>query len=230
MSVDADGSESIVDRVYAELRSRAISFDFKPGERLNEGDLAKGLGVSRTPLREALNRLNTEGFLRFSPGRGFFCRELDAQEIFDLYELRKSLEVAAVRISAERASDGQIDSLLSWLNSALPSTDLDTPKLLELDEEFHERLMALCGNAEMLRVLRNVNARIHFVRQTDMTSANRSSTQQEHRVVVEHLKRRDGQSAALVLSQHIDRRIDRINAAIKEGYAQIYMASNARRS
>ena len=67
-------SDSIVDRVYEQLKAMAVSYEFKPGERLNEGELAKRLGVSRTPLREALNRLNTEGFLRFTPGKGFFCR------------------------------------------------------------------------------------------------------------------------------------------------------------
>src|ERR1700745_1890608 len=90
-------SDSIVDRVYEQLKAMAVSYESKRGERLNEGELAKRLGVSRTPLREALNRLNTEGFLRFTPGKGFFCRELDAHEIFHLYELRKSIEVSCVR-------------------------------------------------------------------------------------------------------------------------------------
>src|ERR1700752_1900901 len=93
-------SDSIVDRVYEHLKAMAVSYEFKPGERLTEGELARHLGLSRTPLREALNRLNTEGFLRFTPGKGFFCRELDAHEIFDLYELRKSIEVASVRLRA----------------------------------------------------------------------------------------------------------------------------------
>ena len=66
-------SDSVVDRVYEQLKAMAVSFEFKPRERLNEGAIASRLGVSRTPLREALNRLNTEGFLRFAPGRGF-CR------------------------------------------------------------------------------------------------------------------------------------------------------------
>src|ERR1700743_403542 len=92
-------SDSIVDRVYEQLKAMAISYEFKPGERLNEGELAKRLGVSRTPLREALNRLNTEGFLRFTPGKGFFCRELDAHEIFALYALRQSIEVAGERFA-----------------------------------------------------------------------------------------------------------------------------------
>lgn len=223
-------SESVVDRVYGELKSMAIRFEFKPGERLHEGDLAKRLGVSRTPLREALNRLNTEGFLRFSPGRGFFCRELDPQEIFDLYELRKSLEVAAVRLSVERAKEADIDALIAFLDTTGPDPGARTPvELVELDEHFHEGLMVMSGNAEMLRVLRNINARIRFVRWTDMTSANRAKSQQQHRAVLDLLKARDGEGAATLLADHIDRRIDRINAAIKEGYAEIYMTRPARR-
>jgi DNA-binding GntR family transcriptional regulator len=107
-------SDSIVDRVYEQLKAMAVSYQFKPGERLNEGELAKRLGVSRTPLREALNRLNTEGFLRFTPGRGFFCRELDAHEIFDLYELRKSIEIASICVSVlEKHIDRRLDRITS---------------------------------------------------------------------------------------------------------------------
>src|SRR6201987_1623649 len=76
MTRDDNGSDSVVDRVYEQLKAMSVSFELKPGERLNEGEPAKRLGVSRTPLREALNRLNSEGFLRFPPGKGFFCREL----------------------------------------------------------------------------------------------------------------------------------------------------------
>src|SRR3984957_9394858 len=95
ISVAAD---SYVDRAYEQLKEAAINFGFKPGERLNEIDLAKRIGISRTPLREALHRLNTEGFLKFIPGKGFFCRDLDPKEIFDLYELRKVIELGALRL------------------------------------------------------------------------------------------------------------------------------------
>jgi DNA-binding GntR family transcriptional regulator len=222
-------SDSIVDRVYEQLKAMAVSYEFKPGERLNEGELAKRLGVSRTPLREALNRLNTEGFLRFTPGKGFFCRELDAHEIFDLYELRKSIEVASVRLAIKRARDEDIDALLKFLEATGPDPGArSSVELVELDETFHERLMAMSNNAEMLRVLRNVNARIRFVRWIDMDSINRSNTQAEHRAVVKGLKARDEEACVSVLEKHIDRRLDRITSAIKEGYAQIYMPAAAR--
>ncbi|MCX8998379.1 GntR family transcriptional regulator [Rhizobiaceae bacterium BDR2-2] len=224
-------SESNVDRVYSELKSMAVRFELKPGQRLNEGDLAKRLGVSRTPLREALNRLNIEGFLRFSPGKGFFCRELDPHEIFDLYELRKALEISAVRLSVERARDADIDALLDFLDATGPDPgDRDSVELVELDEHFHEGLMAMSGNAEMMRVLKNINDRIRFVRWIDMDRANRAKTQADHRAVLENLKRRDVDACIEYLDRHISRRLDQITSAIKEGYAQIYMPTQLRRA
>jgi len=226
MTHDDNGSDSVVDRVYEQLKAMSVSFELKPGERLNEGELAKRLGVSRTPLREALNRLNTEGFLRFTPGKGFFCRELDAHEIFDLYELRKSIEVASVRLAVKRAKDEDIDALFAFLDATGPDPgDRSSVELVELDETFHERLMAMSANAEMLRVLRNVNARIRFVRWIDMDRINRANTQAEHRAVLHALKARDEGTCVYVLERHIDRRLDTITSAIKEGYAQIYMPS-----
>lgn len=223
-------SDSVVDRVYEQLKAMAVSYEFKPGERLNEGDIAKRLGVSRTPLREALNRLKTEGLLRFAPGKGFFCRELDAQEVFDLYELRKALEVSAARLAIGRAKDADIDALIAFLDRTGPDPgERSAVELVELDEAFHEGLMAMSGNAEMLRVLRNVNARIRFVRWIDMDRGNRANTQVEHRGVLDGLKARDEAACVSILEKHIDRRLDQITSAIKEGYAQIYMPSNKRR-
>src|SRR5580698_6564125 len=100
--------QSVVDRVHRELRGMAMTFRFLPGERLNEAILAKELGVSRTPLREALNRLSTEGFLTFSANNGFFRKPLDVKEIFDLYEFRMYLELSAVKLAVERATDEQL--------------------------------------------------------------------------------------------------------------------------
>jgi len=219
-------TESNVNRVYTELKAMAVRFDLKPGERLNEGDLAKRLGVSRTPLREALNRLNTEGFLRFTPGKGFFGRELDPHEIFDLYELRAAIEVASIRLAVTRAQDAAIDELLTFLDRTGPDPgDRDLFELVEFDEHFHEGLITMSGNSEMLRVLKNINDRIRFVRWIDMDRINRSKTQAEHRAVLESLKRRDEEACVDLLTRHISRRLDQITSAIKEGYAHIYMSS-----
>lgn len=217
-------TESIVDRVYEQLKAMTVAYGFRPGERINEGRIAGRLGVSRTPLREALNRLKTEGFLRFTPGKGFFCRELDPHEIFQLYELRKALEIAAVPLAVARARDDEIAALAAFLDATGPeSGDRTTAELTDLDETFHHRLMALARNDEMLRVIDNVNARIRFVRWIDMGAGGRPATQAEHRAVVAALAARDAPAAAAVLEGHIDRRLDQITAAIREGLAQIYL-------
>lgn len=220
----SSASDSIVEKVYLRIRDMAIDFDFKPGERLNEVALAKELGVSRTPLREALNRLSIEGLLRFIPGKGFFCRDLDVQEIFALYELRKSLEIAALRLAIRRASDADIREALTFLDSTGPEAGERTiAEMVELDEAYHERLMAMAGNAEMLRVLKNVNARIRFVRWIDMNRGDRPASQREHHSLLEAMQARDETNAVAILERHIDRRMDQITSAIREGYARIYM-------
>lgn len=217
-------SDSYVDRAYDQLRHMAIGYQLRPGERLNEGELARQLGVSRTPLREALNRLTTEGFLRFSPGKGFFCRELDPKEIYDLYQLRKALEVGAIKLAVRNATEADISALEQFLSDTGPDAGgRTTDELVALDEAFHERLMGLAGNNEMLLVLRNVNAKIQFVRWIDMESVSRPVTQAEHRQVLERLKARDEFGCVATLEKHIDRRQDQITAAIREGIAQIYM-------
>lgn len=221
-------SDSFVDRAYDRLRRMAIDYQFKPGERLNEVELSRQLGLSRTPLREALNRLTTEGFLRFSPGKGFFCRQLDPKEIYDLYQLRKALEVGAVKLSVRLASETDIESLGQFLSDTGPDTGgRSTEELVALDEAFHERLMALSGNNEMRQVLRNVNAKIQFVRWVDMDRISRPVTQAEHRLILERLKARDEFGCIAALEKHIDRRQDQITAAIKERIAQIYMPRGA---
>jgi DNA-binding GntR family transcriptional regulator len=223
-NVPATSSDSIVERVYERVKAMAVAYELKPGERVNEVEIARRLGASRTPLREALNRLSAEGLLRFVPGKGYFCRDLDVDEVFQLYELRKSIEVAAVRLAVERARDEDIDALLAFLAQTGPDPGgRSTGELVDLDEAFHERLLAMSGNRQMLRVLTNVNARIRFVRWIDMHTGDRRKTQVEHRDVLRALKRRDASACVALLEKHIDRRQDQITAALKEGYAQIYM-------
>ncbi|MFD2856844.1 GntR family transcriptional regulator [Seohaeicola zhoushanensis] len=84
--------DSNVSRVYAALRRMAADFELKPDERINESALSLQLGASRTPLREALNRLVAEGFLTFRSGRGFYCRSLSPALVMELYEARVAVD------------------------------------------------------------------------------------------------------------------------------------------
>ena len=217
-------SVSNVDRIYQAVKEMAIGFRFKPGERLNEVELSKRLGASRTPLREALNRLSAEGFITFEVGKGFFCREFGPREIYELYQLRSVLEEAAVRLVCEFASDAELDELDRFLVETGPDDGgRSNEALVALDEHFHETLMDLTRNAEMRRILRNVNARIKFFRWIDM-ERRRGETQDEHRMILAALRERNADLCAERMRRHIERRLDQITGAIKEGYSRIYLS------
>jgi DNA-binding GntR family transcriptional regulator len=215
--------QSAVDRVHTELRRMAMTFRFLPGERLNEAVLAKELGVSRTPLREALNRLSTEGFLTFSANNGFFRKTIDVKEIFDLYEFRMYLELSGAKLAVERATDEQLTGIENFLAESareVPSRTVDD--LVTLDEQFHEMLMKLTGNVQMLDSLRNINARIQFVRWLDMTDR-RSGTQSEHKHIVAALRKRDRKETEGLISEHIAHRLDQIVEKVERSYGRIFV-------
>jgi DNA-binding GntR family transcriptional regulator len=216
-------SQSAVDRVHGELRRMAMTFHFLPGERLNEAILARELGVSRTPLREALNRLSSEGFLTFSANNGFFRKTIDVKEIFDLYEFRRCLELAAVRLSVERATDEQIAEIAAFVaESALEVQGRTVDDFVALDEQFHEMLIKLTGNLEMLDALRKINARIQFVRWLDMTER-RPETQAQHKYIVAALRKRDCGQAEHLISEHIAHRLDQIVEKVERSYGRIFV-------
>jgi DNA-binding GntR family transcriptional regulator len=214
---------SRAESLYRSVKDMAILFEFKPGERINEVGLAQRLGASRTPLREALNRLVAEGFLVLKQDRGFFCRELKPREMFELYQFRAVLEVAAIRLACEQATEQEVADLAQFLDETGPQEGgRNSQELVALDEFFHEKIMALSRNMEMSRTLENINARIKYFRWVDMDSK-REGTQQEHRAIVQALMARDANLAARRMETHITRRLEQITAAIKESYSRIYL-------
>ena len=224
MSDVATKSLSRAASLYLSIKDMAILFKFKPGARINEVDLARRLGASRTPLREALNRLVAEGFLVQKKDRGFFCRDLKPREMFELYQFRAVLEVAAVRLACEQATEPEVAKLGDFLDRTGPGAGgRSSEELVALDESFHQKLMALARNMEMTRTLENINARIKYFRWVDMDSR-REETQGEHRDIVRALMARDANLAAQRMNSHITRRIDQITAAIKESYFRLHLA------
>jgi len=217
-------SGSAVDRVYQEVKTLLTTYAIKPGTRLNEGEIARSLGVSRTPLREALNQLKAAGFLDYAPKQGFFGKQPNPGEIFDLYEMRFAIEVAAVRLAAARASAKALDEIEQFLAvSARGTAQLGVDQLVKFDEGFHERIVALAGNRQLLDCLLNINDRIRYFRWIDMEGEKRRNTQDEHRQVLQALRARDGERAAKIMESHVVRRRDQIMSQVREGYTRIYV-------
>lgn len=219
-----------VDRLYHDLRQMAADFAFKPGERVNETMLSRSLGASRTPLREALNRLVAEGFMTFQPGRGFFCRTLDPDRIVALYELRVAIECEAVRLAIMRASDEAIAAEVANFHRTEPDYSRvgDPLALLRMDERFHVGLTDLSGNPELARQLDTLNGRIRFVRTMDLVALARArpdkpNSMSAHRTIVDALVRRDEVVATRAMRSHIERRLDQATAAVRNAYATLYV-------
>ena len=216
-------TETRANALYDSVKEMTVNFAIRPGERINEGALAKRLDASRTPLREALNRLVAERLIDFRPGTGFFCRALEAQDIYDLYDLRRILEASAIAAACENGSDDDIAAIRS--GPFAQDQDYENRTIAEIvarDEAFHLALARLSGNHELLRQLIAINERIRFIRWIDMGSR-ATRTKGEHAAIMDTVEARDAPKATDLMTTHITKRMDQIVAAVREGYSSIYM-------
>lgn len=216
-------TEGRVETLYAAVKARAAAFEIRPGERINEVALARDLETSRTPLREALNRLVAERLIEFVPGQGFFCRSLDVEGIGQLYEVRRALESLSIRLACRRASDRALADLAAEFGDDEKKLRGKTVgELTARDEAFHLAIAALSGNDELVHQIRLLNERIRFIRWVDMGNRTQE-TKGEHREMIAALLRRDEARASEVMEGHILRRTDQIREAVRQGYSNLFV-------
>ncbi len=213
-------------RSYRKLRELILTYEIKPNERVNEVELAKRIGVSRTPVREALNRLVVERLLQFEPSVGFYRPKISQQEIVDLYELRVILETEGVRLATQRASDAEIDELIEYWNGTYRNRIAATrAETIANDETFHERLVGLSHNRELVEALRKLNARIHFIRWADPSGDGHHETSYlQHLELLRVLRLHDEEKSIAVLRGIIAKRQEEIVEILKEGAAKLYIS------
>lgn len=216
-------TEGRVETLYAAVKALAAAFDIRPGARINEVALARELNASRTPLREALNRLVAERLIDFVPGQGFFCRRLDVEGIGQLYELRRALEGLSIRLACQRASEAGIAALAAEFGDEIAHVGgLTLGELTARDEAFHLTIARLSGNDELVHQIRLLNERIRFIRWVDM--GNRmQETKGQHREMIAALMARNAELAAAVMDRHILQRTDQIREAVRQGFSSLYV-------
>jgi DNA-binding GntR family transcriptional regulator len=199
----------LAEQVYAALKQQMHDFELVPGDRFSEAELGQRLGVSRTPVREALLRLRNEGLVDVAGQggvkSGWFVRPIDFARIEELYELRVTLETACVaRLCAMDVLPPAIETLKSvWLVPAAERL-VDAREVGALDEAFHATLVQAAGNREMARVHWDVTERIRIVRRLDFTRGDRiEATYQEHAKILRQVMQRRAEPAQLLLRGHI---------------------------
>ncbi len=192
------GMENLSARVYHEIKSLILRNEIMPGQKLQHQELSDRLGVSRTPVREALTRLVQEGYVNLLPNRGFICKEIRMQEADELYDLREALEVFAVEKALEKLRQ----------KAELYGRDIQkrfTRERLLYDQELHLEIAELAGNETLNKTLRQVFERIVLKRKTDglYDQARGVSAHQEHLRLLEAMGKRDIEEAVRIVREHI---------------------------
>lgn len=197
--------ERLAEQVYQRLKAEIDGFRWVPGQRRSEVEVGQWLGMSRTPVREALLKLRAEERIDVEPKTGWFVRPIDFERIEQLYDLRVVLERWAVtRLCEQEDPSAGLQPLKEvWL--VKPEERLtDTAQVGRLDEEFHARLVQAAGNREIARVHHDVTERIRFVRRLDFTRSDRiEATYVEHAKILRAVMQRKLEPALLLLTSHI---------------------------
>lgn len=217
---------------YTELKKRLLDGAFALGERLGENRLAALLGVSRTPVREALVRLGSEGHVERHPEGGWQPVAPDLAGLGDLYEVRRGLELQALLrpldsgIPHNRAALDALHKEWLALNENPPEPD---PGFVHLDERFHLRLAHSTGNLKIAALLDVVNQRIRVVRMHDFVAVERIlATIHEHVGIVEALLNDDLSAAERALRSHISESFSHVESSATRALARMLSARNTR--
>jgi DNA-binding GntR family transcriptional regulator len=203
--VAPNAANPLAEEVYRKLKSDIFDFRLCPGDRFSESDIAQYYGVSRTPMRDGLFRLQREGYLEVGFRRGWKVAPISFEQLDQLYDLRIVLELHALeRLANAGPSHAAIDALRQvWcVDEAARETCPVT--MFKMDENFHRQLVASTGNAEMLRVHNEVTERIRIVRRLDFLKPHRTgATYDEHAMLLQLIERSKPAEATILLKAHI---------------------------
>lgn len=227
-AIPREGSRA--EAVYLQVKRDIEEFRLVPGDRFTENEVCERLGVSRTPVRQALFRLQQEGRVEVLFRSGWRVLPFDFDQFEQLYDLRLLLETTAVRrlcAGDARVDRAQLDALAAiWLVPTAQRSD-DARQVAQWDEAFHCALVSAAGNAEMARVHREVTERIRIIRRLDFTQQPRIDlTYEEHAKILRAVRGKRAEQAVLLLGAHIQTSQAEVR---KITLHQVYLARQSQR-
>lgn len=204
---EADGisRDYLHDQVARRLRALIQSGQMKPSERLNEGALAERFGISRTPLREAIKILATEGLLELLPNRGARVAQFSEAEVDDMLEVIAALEATAGELAARRISEDEL-AAIERMNTRMVKAYAarNIPEYFEINRLIHEAIMRASGNATLARIYGTLSGRIQRARfAAHKTAGQWEEAMGDHHAMVELLRARDGEALGRLLRAHV---------------------------
>ncbi|MGH3359449.1 MAG: GntR family transcriptional regulator [Nocardioidaceae bacterium] len=200
--------DALTDRSYDMLRDRIIDGRLAAGERLQIARLSADLGVSQTPVREALNRLTSDRLVSLAPYRGFSVAPLlDADNLVQLFEARRVIELGALQVSVVRATEQdseELGLLLDKLDDLAAASQLDISSFNELDAAFHRATVALCGNTFLLNAYDDLHIHVQIARHyRSRPVGDARRAQSEHRAILAGFTAGDRDALLEAASTHI---------------------------
>lgn len=206
------------DVVFNTLRQAILKGDLLPGERLMEIQLANKLGVSRTPIREAIRKLELEGLVIMIPRKGAIVAEITEKDLKDVLEVRTSLEVLAIELACARITEEGLRKLEEALNDferALNGKDITL--IAERDVAFHDVIFNATNNERLVQTLNNLREQIYRYRLEFLKDfSHHERLKAEHREIFETVKERDKERASKVIALHINNQEIHVIKKIKE--------------
>ena len=178
--------------------------DFVPGARLREEDVGARLNLSRTPVREALRRLEAEGIVEHRPRAGAVVRQLSHAEVVELYEMRVVLERTAAEMAAKHASEAEIATLAD-LNAEIAQESSNPARAAAINQDFHRGLYLACRNRFLLQSARSLNNSLLLLGPTTYTNKERiGEVVAQHDAIIEALEARDAKAAGAATEAHLN--------------------------
>ncbi|MDF2519520.1 MAG: transcriptional regulator, GntR family [Clostridia bacterium] len=191
--------------VFETIRNAIISGDLKPGERLMEVQVAERLGVSRTPVREAIRKLELEGLVIMLPRKGAFVADLSVKDLTEVMEIRAALEGLAAGLASIRIDDAEIEELEVAAHEFHKAIEENVEELIQRDVEFHEAMFRASRNERLIQLNSNLREQVQRFRELYHKKVNKSKeTAREHYEIVEAISERDVKKAERLARNHIE--------------------------
>jgi len=200
-----DNYKPLRELVFESLREAIILGRLKPGERLMEVQLAEEMGVSRTPVREAIRKLELDGFVVMVPRKGAYVAGITLKDITDVFEVRAALEAMAAGLAAERITDEEMDQLERSLLQISSHVNDDIDTIVKGDTTFHNLIYQASRNQRLVQIITHLQEQIQRFRMTSLSQPGRTKfALDEHKKIVEAISDRNVDLAQMLAREHIE--------------------------